>query len=97
MWRNLVTFSLVLDAGTATALLASAMVLSATAVLCLLLAILRRRAPQARAVWAPLFAVIVLSSVAALLALRGRGVPPLLEARPIDASFDRARPESAAG
>ena len=93
MWRNLVAFSLVLDAATATALLASTAVLSATAVLCLLMALFRRAAPQARAVWAPLFALIVLSSVAALLALRGRGVPPLLEARPIDASFDRTRPE----
>ena len=97
MWRNLVTFSLVLDAGTSTALLASTMVLSATALLCLVAAILRRKAPQARAVWAPLFVVVVLSSVAALLALRGRGVPPVLEARPIDASFDRARPEVSAG
>ena len=78
---------------TATALLASTMVLSAVAILCVLTAILRRRAPQARAVWASLFAVIVLSSMAALLALRGRGVPPLLEARSIDVSFDRARPD----
>ena len=93
MWRNLVTFSLVLDAGTSTALLGSTMVLSVTALLCLVAAILRRKAPQARALWAALFVVIVLSSVAALLGLRGRGVPPLLEARAIDASFDRARPE----
>ena len=93
MWRNLVTFSLVVDAATARALLASTMVLSAVAILCALTGILRRRAPQARAVWAPMFVVIVLSSMAALLALRGRGVPPLLEARSIDVSFDRARPD----
>ena len=68
--------------------------MAATAVLCLLLALFRRRAPQARALWAPLFVVLVLSSVAALLALRGRGVPPLLDARPIDAAFDRARPDA---
>ena len=97
MWRNLVDVLAGARCRTATALLASAMVLAATAILCVLLAILRRRAPQARAVWAPLFAVIVLSSVAALLALRGRGVPPLLEARPIDVSFDRARPTRPAG
>ena len=36
--------------------------LTATAVLCLLLALFRRKAPQARAVWAPLFVLIVLSS-----------------------------------
>ena len=95
MWRNLVAFSLVLDGGTSIALLASTMVLAATAVLCLLLGLLRRRAPGARRIWAPLLVVVMLASVAALLALRGRGVPPLLEARPIDALFDRARPESA--
>jgi len=49
VWRNLVTFSLVLDAGTSTALLESTMVLSVTALLCLVAAILRRKAPQARA------------------------------------------------
>ena len=93
MWRNLVTFSLVLDAATTTALIESTLVLTATAVLCVLLAVFRRTAPDARAIWAPLFAILLLSSVAALLALRGRGVPPPLEARPIDAAFDRARPE----
>ena len=95
MWRNRVTFSLVLDPATSTALLESAVLLAATSVLCLLLALFRRAAPQARAIWAPLFALLLLSSVAALLALRGRGVPPLLEARRIDAAFDRARPEVA--
>jgi predicted AlkP superfamily phosphohydrolase/phosphomutase len=94
MWRNLVTFSLVLDAATATALYASTMVLAATAMLCLLLALFRRRAPRARLLWAPLFVVLVLSSVAALLVLRGRGVPPPLDARPIDGAFDRARPDA---
>ena len=93
MWRNLVTFSLVLDPATTTALVESTLVLAATAVLCAVLALFRYNAPQARAVWAPLFALLLLSSVAALLALRGRGVPPLLEARPIDAAFDRARPD----
>ncbi len=93
MWRNLVAFSLVLDAATATALLASALVLAATSALCLALALYRRRAPEHRAVWAALFVLLVGSSSAALLALRGRGLPPLLEARRIDASFDRARPE----
>jgi hypothetical protein len=95
MWRNLETFSLVLDAATATALIESTLVLAATAVLCVLLGIFRRKAPDARLIWAPLFAILLVSSVAALLALRGRGVPPLLEARPIDAAFDRARPEGA--
>jgi predicted AlkP superfamily phosphohydrolase/phosphomutase len=95
MWRNLVTFSLVLEPGTATGLLECTLVLAATAVLCVLLAIFRRKAPEARAIWAPMFVILLVSSVAALFALRGRGVPPPLEARPIDAAFDRARPEAA--
>src|SRR5205823_285727 len=85
---------LVLDAATSTALIQSTLVLAATAALCLLIAVFRRTAPGARAIWAPLFAILLLSSVAALLALRGRGVPPVLEARRIDAAFDRARPDT---
>jgi len=95
MWRNLMAFSLVLDTATATGLLASSAVLAATALLCLLLAVFRRKAPDARVVWAPLFALLVVSSIAALLTLRGRGVPSILEARPIDVSFDRPRSEAA--
>jgi predicted AlkP superfamily phosphohydrolase/phosphomutase len=91
VWRNLVAFSLVLDVATATALLASTVILSATAALCLLVALLRRRMPEARMVWAPLFVLVVVSSVASLLTLRGRGVPLLLETRPIDVSFGPAR------
>ena len=94
MWRNLMTFSLVLDAATAGALLACTLTLAATAILFLLLALFRHKAPRARALWAPLFVLLVLSSVASLLALRGRGAPPPLEARPIDAAFDRARPDA---
>ena len=94
MWRNLVTFSLVLDTATSVALIESTVVLAATAVLCLLLAVFRQKSPGARAVWAPLFVILLLSSVALLLVLRGRGVPPVLEARRLDAAFDRARPEA---
>ena len=91
MWRNLVTFSLVLDSATAAARACQAtLILSATTALCLLMALFRRKMPDTRVVWAPLFALIVVSSVASLLTLRGRGVPPLLEARPIDV-FVRSR------
>src|ERR1700704_4828944 len=48
MWRNLVTFALVLDAATATALEGSTLVLAATSMLCLGLALLRQQAPRAR-------------------------------------------------
>ena len=93
MWRNLLTFALVLDTSTATALGLSAVLLTFTVILCVMLAWFRRRAPDARAAWAPLFVIIALGSVAGPLALRGRGSPPLLEARPIDAAFDPARTE----
>src|SRR5258706_296715 len=58
-----------------------------------LMPLVRRRAPDSRAAWTTLFVATILSSVAAPLALRGRGTPPVLEARPIDAAFDTARTE----
>jgi predicted AlkP superfamily phosphohydrolase/phosphomutase len=96
MWKNLRTFALVLDATTASALDRSAIVLTATSVLCVLLALFRRNVPEARLLWAPLFVMVIVASVAGPLALRGRGTPPVLEARPIDAAFDMARTEPSA-
>jgi predicted AlkP superfamily phosphohydrolase/phosphomutase len=88
MWRNLQTFELVLDAATADALDRSALVLGATSAICVLLALARRRSPSARAVWAPILVLVIATSIAAPLAIRGRGIAPVLEARPIDAPFD---------
>jgi predicted AlkP superfamily phosphohydrolase/phosphomutase len=62
-------------------------------VLFVLLAMLRAQAPHAPALWAPLFVVVAIGSVAAPLAIRGRGMPPVLEARPIDTVFAAARTE----
>ena len=88
MWRNLVTFSLVLDESTAASLERGTIVLALTAVLCLVLARLRHREPDARWAWAVLLVLIVGGSVAAPLALRGPGRPPVLEARPIEALLE---------
>ena len=96
MWRNLWTFALVLDTATADALLGSAIMLAAAALLCVGLALLRRNAPGARAVWATLLVVFAAGSVAAPLALRGRGTPSVLEARPIDATLEMTRNERSA-
>lgn len=96
MWRNLWTFALVLDTATATALLGSAIMLAASALLCVGMALLRRNAPGARAVWAPLLVVFAAGSVAAPLALRGRGTPSVLEARPIDATLEMTRNDRSA-
>ena len=96
MWTNLFTFSLVLDAATASALDRSAIVLTAAAVLCALLALFLQKVPEAKAVWAPLFVLVVLASVAGPLTLRGCGTPTVLEARSIDAAFGIARAEPSA-
>src|SRR5262245_1695741 len=96
MWRNLVTFSLVLDESTAAALERSTIVLALTATLCLLLARLRSREPDARWVWASLLVLIVGASVAAPLAFRGPGRPPVLEARSIEAPLESMTAERTA-
>ncbi len=96
MFRNLWTFALVLDAVTASSLERSAFVLAATSLLSVVLALLRRKAPDARAAWAPLLVLLVLGSVAAPLALRGRATPMVLEARSIDAAVEMTRNERSA-
>ena len=93
MWRNLWTFALVLDGATTGALDRSALVVAIAAVLCAAVALLRRGMPDARRTWAFFLVVVTASSVAGPLALRGRGMPPVLEARPIDVSSDPARNE----
>jgi predicted AlkP superfamily phosphohydrolase/phosphomutase len=90
MWRNLWTFSLVLDRATTEALDRSAHVVASAAVLCAALGFLRWRLPDARRVWACVLALVTASSVAAPLAMRGRGTVAVLEARPIDGSPDPA-------
>ena len=96
MWRNLVTFSLVLDESTAAALERSTIVLALTATLCLVLVRLRSREPDARWVWASLLVLIVGASVAAPLAFRGLGRPLILEARPIEAPLESVTVERTA-
>jgi hypothetical protein len=93
MWRNRIGFALVLDAATAAAIDRSAVVLAAAAILLVLVAALRGAAPGAPALWAPLFVVVAAGSAAAPPAIRGRGAPPVLEARPIDAAFAAPRRE----
>jgi len=91
MWSNAGAFALVTDEATGLGLEQSAVVLVASALLFALVGLTRRAAPRARALWATMFVIVAGASVAAPLALRGRGAPPLLEARPIDATFASAR------
>jgi hypothetical protein len=92
MWANVATFGRVLDAGTTGVLRSNVVVLCGTSALCLVVAEFRRRRPEARFVWAFLLASIVGASIAGPLALRGSGVPPLLDARTLDAPLDGAAP-----
>jgi hypothetical protein len=92
MWANVATFGRVLDAGTTGVLRSNVVVLCGTSALCLVVAEFRRRRPEARFIWAFLLASIVGASIAGPLALRGSGVPPLLEARTLDAPLDGAAP-----
>jgi predicted AlkP superfamily phosphohydrolase/phosphomutase len=96
MWANVRTFGRVLDAATADALNRSAAMLAATAGLCIALALLRRRRPEARLAWAALLVLIIGASVAVPLVLRGQGVAPPLEARPIDNAVEMASTERSA-
>jgi predicted AlkP superfamily phosphohydrolase/phosphomutase len=90
MWRNLATFGKVLDPATVNALGGSALVLTAACAMFVGIAWLRRGAPAWRIAWAFLLVLIGSASVAAPLMLRGEGMRPVLEARPIDAPVDVA-------
>src|SRR5262249_58849530 len=85
MSANVTTFGRVLDSSTTNAMRASVAVLAGASALCLVVGEFRRRRPEARFVWASLLVLIVGASVAAPFAMRGSGVPPLLDARPIEA------------
>lgn len=89
MWANLQTFFVVLDDQAVGALTSGALVLSAAAALFVVLAVVRSRvAPRGRVAWAALLLATAVASIALPVAIRGRGTPHLLEARPIDASLD---------
>jgi type I phosphodiesterase/nucleotide pyrophosphatase len=93
MWGNRVAFSLVLADDTAVDLEQSAVALAAAALLFGIVAITRWSAPRARGAWASMFLLVAAASIAAPLGIRGRGVPPVLAARPIDSAFESARAE----
>jgi type I phosphodiesterase/nucleotide pyrophosphatase len=95
MYRNLTSMALVIDAEPALALVRSALALAVAAVLFLVIAYVRRGAPEARSAWAAFLLVVMIASVAAPLALRGPGLP-LLESRPIDAAVEVRPVERAA-
>ena len=89
MWANLDTFSRVLDETTVRAIAGGSLVLAGASLLFVLLTLGRHWiAPDARRTWAAALVVVAAGSVAAPMALRGRGNPAILAARPLDASVD---------
>src|SRR2546423_1018173 len=63
----------------------------ATSYVIALVALCRAKAPHAKGWWAALLVLVAAGSAVAPLAVRGRGTPPLLEARPIDTVFAEPR------
>src|SRR5438094_409309 len=96
MWRNVAASSLVLDPATASTIVRSGYALAAAAACCFIVAVLHRGRPAARAAWVSMFLLIAAASVATPMALRGRGTPPPLEARPIDAPLTASEAERSA-
>src|SRR5262245_6387465 len=97
MWRNLWTFALVLDEHSARALAWSAFTLAVAGLSFVLVAVARRASPDARWMWAPALVIVMAASVAIPLALRGPGVPPMFDARPIDTSPEPLAVDRASG
>lgn len=84
---NIRTFSLVLEAGTMTALTQGVIVLAAAAMLFLIIALLQRYGGR-RIVWAAWLVALVIASIVVPLALRGQTPPLLLDARSLGALIE---------
>ncbi len=83
-WLNISTFALVLESDTATALVQGMIVLTAAAMLFLIIALLQRYGGR-RGVWAAWLTTIAVASVAVPLALRGPAMPDPPALRPVAA------------
>ena len=86
MWANLQTFELVLEPASVRHIINGAIMLVVSAVLFVFVALLRAHlGTEGRPIWSAVFVAIAVLSVVAPLAVRGRGTPLLLDARPIGA------------
>ena len=94
MWANLRTFTLVLEPESRRAIATGAAVLAGAAGLFALAGLAGRRVGSRR-VWAACLVTIASGSVAAPMALRGRGLLPPLDARPFDAALEASAAVSA--
>jgi hypothetical protein len=91
MWVNLRTFELVLPSATVDVMFKGVLMVAASAVLFGAIGALRAHfGVRLRRVWALLLAVVAAGSIAAPIAIRGRGVPAAPETRTVDAIGDVA-------
>jgi len=89
MWLNLQTFELVLPPATVDVMFRGMLIVAASALLFVAISVLRARfGTRLRREWALLLAIVAAGSIAAPMAIRGRGVPAASEARPADALGD---------
>jgi hypothetical protein len=89
MWLNLQTFELVLPPATIDVMFRGMLIVAASALLFVAISVLRARfGTRLRRVWALLLAIVAAGSIAAPMAIRGRGVPAASEARSADALGD---------
>ena len=96
MWANLQRFGLVLEPSTASRMTAGAIVLACASALFVIVALARRYAGPGRIVLGLTWIVLAAGSVAAPLALRGRGALLPLESHPLSVSLDVPAPERSA-
>jgi hypothetical protein len=91
MWLNLRTFELVLPSATVDVMFNGMLMVAASAVAFVAISALRAHfGVRLRRVWALLLVVVAAGSIAAPIAIRGRGVPAAPETRPVDATGDVA-------
>jgi predicted AlkP superfamily phosphohydrolase/phosphomutase len=94
MWANLRAFELVLEPETSRRMANGTLMLVMSAALFVFVGLLRGHLGAARRpVWAVLFVTVMVGSVVAPLAMRGRAIPPLAEAQHVAATFDLSAAE----
>src|SRR5262245_2939584 len=86
MWMNLRTFELVLPASTVDVMFNGMAIVAVSAVVFVAIGLLRSQYDTRRKVWALLLAMVAAGSIAAPIAIRGRGVPAAPETPPVDAA-----------
>ena len=91
MWLNLRTFELVLPSATVDVMFTGMLTVAASALLFVVISVLRAQfGTRLRLVWALLLVIVAAGSIAAPIAIRGRGIPAAPEARRVDAIGDAA-------